>query len=94
MRLLIIVLSFFFTVIYFCFFSDQLSLACGVMVNDVEGIKKVKEIISQYPSVLNEDLDGNGNTPLIIASVYYCVSTVEFLLLCDDIEVNKGNEVC
>jgi hypothetical protein len=53
----------------------------------------VKEIISQYPSLLNEDLNGNGSTPLITASRNNSVSIVEFLLLRDDIEVNKGDKV-
>jgi hypothetical protein len=73
-----------------------LSLACGDDVNDVKGkedLKKVKEIISQYPSLLNEGLDGNGFTPLMTASGYNSVSIVEFLLSFDDIEVNKGTKV-
>jgi hypothetical protein len=73
-----------------------LRLACGDCFNDVKGkedLKKVKEIISQYPSLLNEDLNGNGWTPLITASCYNSVSIVEFLLSFDDIEVNKGAKV-
>jgi ankyrin repeat protein len=73
-----------------------LRLACGDDVNDVKGkvdLKKVKEVLSQYPSLLNEDLNGNGYTPLIYASLHNCISIVEFLLSCDDIEVNKGNKV-
>jgi hypothetical protein len=73
-----------------------LILACGDDVNGVKGkedLKKVKEIISQYPSLLNEDLDGDGYTPLVIASSNNYVSIVEFLLSFDDIEVNKRNKV-
>jgi hypothetical protein len=73
-----------------------LKIACGDWVNNAPGkenLKKVKEIISQYPSLLNEDLNARGNTPLIFASEHNCVSIVEFLLLCDDIKVNKGNMV-
>jgi hypothetical protein len=80
----------------FCFFLDQLKIACGGWVNGASGkedLQKVKEIISQYPSLLNEDLDGNGYTPLIYASLYNCISVVEFLLSCDGIEVNKQNTV-
>jgi hypothetical protein len=80
----------------FCFFLDQLILACGGWVNGAKGkedLKKVKEILSQYASLLNEELDGCGSTPLILASIYNCVSIVEFLLSFDDIEVNKGTKV-
>jgi hypothetical protein len=71
----------------FCFFLDKLRFACGGYVNGAYGkedLKKVKEIISQYPSLLNEDLDGDGFTPLILASHYNCILIVEFLLSCDD----------
>jgi hypothetical protein len=73
-----------------------LRLACGEDVKGIKGkedLQKVKEILSQYPSLLNEDLNGFGDTTLIYASLYNCVSVVEFLLSCDGIEVNKGTEV-
>jgi ankyrin repeat protein len=72
-------------------------LACdGCDSNSVKGkenLKKVKEIISQYPSLLNEDLNKLGQTALIIASKYNSVSIVEYLLSCDGIEVNKQSKV-
>jgi hypothetical protein len=97
--LLIFVLSFldvFHLFICFCFFLDQLKLACGGTVKGVKGkedLRKVKEIISQYPSLVNEGLDECSNTPLITVAVYNSVSVAEFLLLRDDIEVNKRNKV-
>jgi hypothetical protein len=53
------------TYFLFLYFFRQLSLACGYDYdydNDVEGkedLKKVKELLSQYPSLLNESLDGH-----------------------------------
>jgi ankyrin repeat protein len=73
-----------------------LRLACGDDVNDVKGkedLKKVKQIISQYPSLLNEAIDLNGKTPLILASYWNYASIVEFLLSCDDLDVNKRDRV-
>jgi hypothetical protein len=54
-------------------------------------LKKVKEIIFQYPSLLNDGLF--GYTSLMISSLHNSLSVVEFLLSCDGIEVNKQNGV-
>jgi hypothetical protein len=73
-----------------------LILACGGYANGgygKEDWKKVKEILSQYPSLLNEDLDEDGFTSLITASMYYSVPVVEYLLSCDGIEINKQTKV-
>jgi hypothetical protein len=74
-----------------------LSLACGYDCdNKVPGetdVKKVKEILSRNPALLNRSLDRYDNTLLIIASRYNSVSVVEFLLQRDAIEVNKQNRV-
>jgi hypothetical protein len=78
------------------FLLDLLIHACGGYANGVNGkedLAKVKEILSQYPSLLNEDLDEFGRTSLIIASVNKSVSVVEYLLSCDGIEVNKQSKV-
>jgi hypothetical protein len=75
---------------------DKLIHACGGYANGVKGkedLKKVKEILSQYPSLLNEGLDEYGYTSLIIASNCSSVSVVEYLLSCDGIEVNKQSKV-
>jgi hypothetical protein len=80
----------------FTYFLDQLIFACGGYVSSVKGkqeLKKVKEILSQYPSLLNEDLNKVGNTSLTYASMENSVSVVEYLLSCDGIEVNKQNMV-
>jgi hypothetical protein len=93
-----------FSNIYFCnhlrllffFLLDQLRNACGGNANGVDGkedLKKVKEILSQYRSLLNEDLDGYDNTSLIYASMSNSVSVVVYLLSCDGIKVNKQNKV-
>jgi hypothetical protein len=77
-------------------FLDKWRLACGEKINGAKGkvdLQKVKEIISQYPSLLNQALNVNGDTPLMTASYNNYVSMVEFLLLCDGIEVNKRNRV-
>jgi hypothetical protein len=72
-------------------------VACGGDPdNGVEGeedSQRVKEIISQSPSLLNEDLNGYGYTPLATACYANCISIVEFLLSCDGIEVNKQYKV-
>jgi hypothetical protein len=50
-----------------CLFRlDQLRLACGDVLNG--NLKKVIEILSQFPSLLNEDLNEDGWTALMIAS--------------------------
>jgi hypothetical protein len=82
--------------ICFCFFLEELRLACGGTVDGVKGkedLKKVKEILSQHHSLLNEDLEAAGWTPLKFASYINCVSIVEFLVSFDDIEVNKVDQV-
>jgi hypothetical protein len=76
------------------FLFEELISACGGYVNGVKGkedLKKVKEILSRFPSLLNEKLDGDDYTPLIVASGCNSVSIVEFLLS-SDIEVNKGDK--
>jgi ankyrin repeat protein len=75
-----------------CLFRlDQLRLACGDIFNG--NLKKVIEILSQFPSLLNEDLNEDGWTALMIASSWNSVSVVEYLLSCDSIEVNKRTKV-
>jgi hypothetical protein len=68
-------------------------VACGGDPdNGVEGeedLQRVKEIISQSPSLLNEDLNRYGHT----ACYANCISVVEFLLSCDGIELNKQYKV-
>jgi hypothetical protein len=59
---------------YFNCLIDELLLACGYE-NHVEDLKKVKEILSQHPSLLNESSDQYDNTPLQIASaiiLFHC----------------------
>jgi hypothetical protein len=78
----------------FCFcFVDQLFSAVGGYRNGVEGkedLKKVKEILSQYPSLLNEGFGTDaGYSPLMIASARNFESIVEYLLSLDGTEVNK-----
>jgi ankyrin repeat protein len=79
------------------FHLDQLSLACGYdndnLVIGKEDLKKVGEILSRYPSLLNESLDIYGYTPLIVASYWNSRSVVEFLLSCDEINVNQQDKV-
>jgi hypothetical protein len=78
-------------------FLDELRIACGssptkpnTIFEKYDGKKdlsKVKEIISQYPSLLNENFEkGDCDTPLIVASCSNAVSIVEFLLSCNGIE--------
>jgi hypothetical protein len=76
---------------------DILSLACGWdYENAVIGkgdLKKVKEVLFRYRSLLNESLNQFENTPLMIASGSNVVFVVEYLLACDGIEVNKQDKV-
>jgi hypothetical protein len=97
---LIIPVLLFYCLISFLFFSfvDQLLVGCGGYDydNDVEGkedLNKVKEILSQHPSLLYERLDKFENTPLIFASLYDSLAFIEFLLSCDGIEVNQQDMV-
>jgi hypothetical protein len=85
-----------FPLLLFFFLLDQLINACGGYTNDDKGkedLKKVKVILSRYPSLLNEDLDGDGSTSLIIGSSRNSVSVVEYLLSCNGIEANKQDKV-
>jgi hypothetical protein len=56
-------------------------------------LRKVKEFLSEYHSLINDDLTGYDLTSLMIASHYKCVSVVDFLLSCDGTEVNKQDKV-
>jgi ankyrin repeat protein len=57
------------------------------------GSEKVKSILSENPSLLNEGLDEDGWTALYIASYNNHSSIVSFLLEQEDIDVNKTNKV-
>jgi glycine cleavage system H lipoate-binding protein len=73
-----------------------LRAACGGYANGgygKEDLNKVKKILSQHPSLLNEDLEGDGWTSLRIASYNNSDSVVEYLLSCDEMEVNKQDKV-
>jgi phosphatidylglycerophosphate synthase len=103
MLLLLIVLSFFFfslrflfdLFLYFCFFLDQLisALLAVVQGKGKSGLKKVKDILSKNPSLLNDGLDTEGGTALMFATVRNSVLLVEFLLSCDGIDVNE-QQIC
>jgi ankyrin repeat protein len=53
----------------------------------------VKSILSENPSLLNEELDENGWTALFIACNYNHSSIVSYLLKEESVDVNKGNKV-
>jgi ankyrin repeat protein len=66
--------------------------ACGGMVGEVAGkedLKKVKKLLSQYPFLLNEDIDGAGFTPLMMASMCNSLSVINYLLSLKHIQLNK-----
>jgi ankyrin repeat protein len=56
-------------------------------------LEKVKSILSENPSFLNEGLDEFGYTALYLASEYNHSSIVSFLLEQENIDVNKANKV-
>jgi ankyrin repeat protein len=75
-------------------FLEQMISACGGAVDSVEGkedLRIVKKLLSLYPSLLNEDLDGDGFTPLIMATMCNSTRVVEFLLSLEETEVNIAN---
>jgi ankyrin repeat protein len=54
-------------------------------------LEKVKDILSEDSSLLNEGLNKNGRTCLFIASYWNHAVIVSFLLELDKIDVNKAN---
>jgi ankyrin repeat protein len=56
-------------------------------------LEKVKSILSENPSLLNEELYEDGRTALYTTSYHNHYPIVSFLLEQKDIDVNKTNEV-
>jgi ankyrin repeat protein len=56
-------------------------------------LDKVKNILSENPSLLNEGLNEDGETALTCASQYNRPSIVSFLLKQKNIDVNKTDKV-
>jgi ankyrin repeat protein len=56
-------------------------------------LEKVKSVLSENSSLLNEGLNEHGNTALCLASDYTHSSIVSFLLEQENIDVNKTNKV-
>jgi ankyrin repeat protein len=84
-----------------CLFSID-SLVCFLFVHFLEelyeacekgDLEKVKSILSENPSLLNEGLDEEGSTALYTASDNNRSSIVSFLLQQENIDVNKTKKV-
>jgi ankyrin repeat protein len=58
-----------------------------------DDLEKVKSILSENPSLLNEGLNEDGWTALFTASYRNHSSIVFFLLEQENIDVNKTNKV-
>jgi ankyrin repeat protein len=59
-----------------------------------DDLEKVKMILLENPSLLNEGLDDNGKTALSTASSFIASSSVvSFLLEQENVDVNKADEV-
>jgi ankyrin repeat protein len=56
-------------------------------------LEKVKIILLNNPSLLNEGLNEYGFTALLLACCYNDSSIVSYLLEQEDIDVNKSNKV-
>jgi hypothetical protein len=67
--------------------------ACGHLYNTKDDLEKVKSILSDNPSLINEGLDEDGRTVLYFSSCNNRPLVVSYLLEQQNIDVNETNKV-